>query len=59
MGYCDSDTFVTGGSDGTVRLFDLRAPEYFNVLFEHPNKVLQTVVNGHSIAVVSQGTGSV
>ena len=59
IGYCDADAFVTGGSDGSVRLFDMRAPEYFSLLFEHPSKILQTVVSGSSVAVICQGTSSV
>lgn len=69
LAYCgeDHNTFVSGGSDGFVRLFDLRCPNYFSVVFETTNAqgafpILHTVVNEthpYQVAVVAQRTGSV
>ena len=30
----DSRLFITGGSDGTIRLFDLRVPDFFTELLD-------------------------
>jgi len=60
----DSNTFITGGNDSSMRLFDLRDPSHFTVLFESKLKtpILHSAVNEHcthQVAVLNQRSGIV
>ena len=58
----DSNMFVTGGSDGQVRIFDLRNLQTSTIIYQSTNPILQVLwnkVNTHQLALILSNSSDV